>query len=82
MLDQLHPHLSHLNIVLHCIQNLLRIGDSQNLEIHIPEVDRVEGVVLPCDDDCAFVDWRLTLKTTQSSERKMNLVVSKPTSSV
>ena len=53
----LHPHLSHLNIVLDGIQNLLCIGDSQNLEIHIPEVDRVEGVVLPGDDDGAFVDW-------------------------
>lgn len=56
MLDQLHPHLSHLNIVLDGIQNLLCIGDSQNLEIHIPEVDRVEGVVLPGDDDSAFID--------------------------
>lgn len=53
----LHPHHSVLNIVLHRIQNLLSIGDSQNLEIHIPEVDRVEGVVLPGDDDGAFVDW-------------------------
>ena len=53
----LHPHLSVLNIVLDGIQNLLCIGDSQNLEIHIPEVDRVEDVVLPGDDDCAFVDW-------------------------
>ena len=53
----LHPHLSHLNIVFHRIQHLLSIGDSQNLEIHIPEVDRVEGVVLPGDDDGAFVDW-------------------------
>ena len=53
----LHPHLSHLNIVLHCIQHLLSIGDSQNLEFHIPEVDRVEGIVLPCDDDGSLVDW-------------------------
>ena len=52
-----YPHLSVLNIVLDGIQNLLRIGDSQNLEFHIPEADRVEGVVLPCDDDGAFVDW-------------------------
>ena len=51
----LHPHHSVLNIVLDGIQNLLSIGDSQNLEIHIPEVDRVEGVVLPGDDDGAFV---------------------------
>lgn len=53
----LHPHLSVLNIVLHCIQHLLSIGDSQNLEFHIPEVDRVEGVVLPCDDDGSLVGW-------------------------
>ena len=53
----LHPHLSILHIVLHGIQDLLRIGYAQNLEIHIPEVDRVEGVVLPGDDDGAFVDW-------------------------
>ena len=25
--------------------------------LHIPEVDRVEGVVLPCDDDGSLVDW-------------------------
>ena len=30
----LHPHHSVLNIVLDGIQNLLSIGDSQNLEIH------------------------------------------------
>ncbi len=51
----LHPHHSVLNIVLHRIHNLLCIGDSQNLEIHIPEVDRVEGVVLPGDDDATLV---------------------------
>ena len=56
MLDQLHPHLSHLNIVLHCIQNLLRIGDSQNLEIHITELDHEKDIVLPGDDDGAFID--------------------------
>ena len=61
--SSLHPHLSIFNIVLHCIQNLLSIGDSQNLEIHIPEVDRVEGVVLPGDDDCAFVDWGADFET-------------------
>ena len=52
----LHPHLSHLNIVFHRIQHLLSIGDSQNLEFHIPEADRVEGVVLPGDDDSAFIE--------------------------
>ena len=61
--EPLHSHLSHLNIVLHCIQNLLSIGDSQNLESHIPEVDRVEGVVLPGDDDSAFVDWGTDFET-------------------
>ena len=54
--DGLHPHHSVLNIVLHRIQNLLSIGDSQNLEFHITEADRVEGVVLPGDDDSAFID--------------------------
>lgn len=54
----LHPHLSILHIVLHGIQDLLRIGYAQNLEIHIPEVDRVEGIVLPGDDDSAFIDLR------------------------
>ena len=34
----LHPHLSVLNIVLHRIHNLLRIGDSQNFEARIPEL--------------------------------------------
>ena len=52
----LHPHHSVLNIVLDGIQNLLSIGDSQNLEIHIPEVDRVEGVVLPGDDEYRRAD--------------------------
>ena len=51
------PTPSHLNIVLHCIQHLLSIGDSQDLEFHIPEADRVEGVVLPGDDDSALVGW-------------------------
>ena len=36
--------------------DLLRIGDSQNLEIHISEVDRVEGVVLPGDDEYRRAD--------------------------
>lgn len=64
------------------IQNLLCIGDSQNLEIHIPEVDRIEGVVLTGNDDGAFVDWSSDFEADASVRRKMNLVVSKPTSSV
>ena len=28
-----------------------------NLEFHVTEADRVECVVLPGDDDSAFVDW-------------------------
>ena len=59
----LHPHLSHLNIVLHCIQHLLCIVDSQNHEIHIPEVDRIEGLVLPCDDDGSLVGWCADFET-------------------
>lgn len=53
----LHPHISHLNILLHCIQHLLSIGDSQNREFHIPEADREKDIVLLGDDDGAFVDW-------------------------
>ena len=63
----LHPHLSVLNIVFHRIQNLLRIGDSQNLEFHIPEVDGIEGVVLPGNDDGAFVDWGADFGSVSSS---------------
>ena len=52
----LHPHLSILHIILDHIQNFLCIGDSQNLEFHVTELDGVEGVVLPGDKDSAFVD--------------------------
>ena len=55
--EPLHLHLSHLDINIHNIQHLLSIGDSQNLEFHVTEADRVECVVLPGDDDSAFVDW-------------------------
>lgn len=51
------PHLSVLDIVLHCIENFLSIGDAHDLELHVPEQDREEGFVLPGDDDGAFVDW-------------------------
>lgn len=33
------------------IQNFLRIGDSQNLEFYVTELNEVEGVVLPGDRD-------------------------------
>lgn len=59
----LYPHLSHLNIVLHCIQYLLGIGDSHNLEFHVPELDREEDIILPGDDDSAFVDWGADFET-------------------
>ena len=52
----LHPPLSIFNIVLHSIQDFLCIGNSHNLEFHIPELDREEDIVLPGDDDGAFVD--------------------------
>lgn len=52
----LHPHLSILHIILDYIQNFLSIGDSQNLEFHVTELDGVEGVVLPGDKDSAVVD--------------------------
>ena len=53
----LHPHLSVLDIILHCIEDFFGVGNDHDLELHVPEVDRVEGVVLPGDDDGAFVDW-------------------------
>ena len=53
----LSPHLSPLNIVLHCIQYLLGIGDSHNLEFHVLEMDCEEDIILSGDDDSTFVDW-------------------------
>lgn len=71
--NSLHPHLSHLNKVFHCIQNLLSIGDSQNLELYIPEVDRVEGVVLPGDDDATLVYRRADFKSYTFVRKKDEL---------
>ena len=53
----LHPHLSVLDIILDGVQNFFGVGDAHDLELHVPELDREEGVVLPGDDDDAFVDW-------------------------
>lgn len=53
----LHPHLSILDIVLDSIQNFLGIRNAHDLEFHVPELDSEEGVVLPGDNDSAFVDW-------------------------
>ena len=50
----LHPHLSVLDIVLDGIQNFLGIGNAHDLELHVPELDREEGVVLPGDNDGAL----------------------------
>lgn len=52
----LHPHLSVLDIVLDGVQNFIGVGNAHDLELHVPELDREEGVVLPGDDDGAFVD--------------------------
>ena len=52
----LHPHLSVFDIILDRIQNFLCIGDSQNLEVYITELDEIEGVVLPGDKDSAVVE--------------------------
>lgn len=52
----LHPHLSVLDIVLDSVQNFFGVGDAHDLELHIPELDREEGIVLSGDDDGAFVD--------------------------
>lgn len=51
------PHHTILHIILDRIQHILRIGNSQNLKLHIAELDGVEGVVLPGDEDSAVVDW-------------------------
>lgn len=53
----LHPHLSVLDIVLDGVQNFIGIRDTHDLELHVPELDREKGVVLPGDNDGAFVDW-------------------------
>lgn len=52
----LHPHISVLDIVLDNIQNFLCIGNTHNLEFHITELGREKDIVLPGDDDVAFVD--------------------------
>ena len=59
----LHPHLSVLDIVLDCVQNFFGIGDAHDLELHIPEPDREECVVLPGDKDSTFVDWGADFET-------------------
>lgn len=59
----LHPHLSILHKVLHCIQNFLRTGNSKNLELQITERDGVEGIVLEGDDDSAVVVLRADFET-------------------
>lgn len=53
----LHPHLSVLDIVLDGIEDFFCIWDAHNLEFHITELDREKDIVLPGDDDGAFVDW-------------------------
>ena len=57
MLDQLHPHLSIFDIVLHCIKDFLSIGNIYDLEFHITELDLEKDIVLPDDDDSAIIDW-------------------------
>lgn len=54
----LHPHLSVLNIVLDGIDDFFCIWDAHHLEFHITELDREIGIVLPGDDDSAFIDLR------------------------
>ena len=51
----LYPHLSILHKVLHCIQDFLRTGNSQYLELQISERNGIEGIVLEGDDDRAVV---------------------------
>ena len=52
---ELHPHLFILHKVLHCIQNFLRTGDSQYLELQITERNGIEGIVLEGNDVRAVV---------------------------
>ena len=59
----LHPHLSVLDIVLDNIQNFLCIGNAHNLEFHITELDREKDIVLPGDDDSAFIDLGADFET-------------------
>lgn len=54
----LYPRLSVLNIVLDGIDDFFCIWDAHHLEFHITELDREIGIVLPCDDDSAFIDLR------------------------
>ena len=68
----LHPHLSIFNIVLHYIEDFLSIWDAHDFKLRVPELDREEDIILPGDDDSAFVDW--ALKPTLSLERKTNSV--------
>ena len=56
MFIPLHTDLSVLNIVLDGVQNFLCIRDAHNLEFHVPEPDREKDIVLPGDDDSAFID--------------------------
>ena len=63
MLDQLHPHLSIFDIVLHCIKDFLSIGNIYDLEFHITELDREKDIVLPGDDDSAFIDLGADFET-------------------
>ena len=54
----LHPHLSILHKVLHCIQDFLCTG-----ELKITERNGIEGIVLEGDDDRAVVVRRGDLET-------------------
>ena len=58
----LHPHLSILHKVLHCIQDFLRTGNSQYLELQITERNGIKGIVLKGDDDRAVVVRRADLE--------------------
>ena len=59
----LHPHLSIFNIVLHHVEYFLGIGDTHDLELHLPEPDCEKDIVLLGDDDSAFIDLGADFET-------------------
>ena len=53
----LHPHFSILDIVLYDIEDFLCTVNAYVLELYVKELDHEKDIVLPSDDDGAFVVW-------------------------
>ena len=70
----LHPHLSVLDIVLDCVQDFFGIRDAHDLELHVPELNRVEYVVMPGDDDGTFVVCSLSNRQKRRRKKKCPFV--------